>query len=45
MKKNRTICLSYGTPSARIRKMKPAEKEMLFNNGMQAKVDFLEAHN
>jgi NTE family protein len=43
--KNRTIYVSYGTLSARIRRMKPAEKEMLFNNGMQATADFLQAHN
>lgn len=42
--KNRTIYISYGTVSARIHKMKNAEKEMLFNNGMQAAADFLREH-
>ena len=43
--KNRTIYISYGTLRARIRKMKPAEKEMLYNNGVQAATDFLQLHN
>ena len=43
--KNRTIYISYGTLRARIRKMKPAEKQMLFNNGVQAAADFLQLHN
>ena len=39
--KDRTIYVSYGSIQARVRKMKPAEKEMLYNNGARAVTDFL----
>ncbi|MBC7889970.1 MAG: patatin-like phospholipase family protein [Ferruginibacter sp.] len=39
--KKRTIYVSYGSIRSRVRKMKPAEKEMLYNNGVQAATDFL----
>jgi NTE family protein len=39
--KDRTIYVSYGTIHARVRKMKPSEKEMLYNNGVKAAADFL----
>ncbi len=38
--KDRTIYISYGTISSRVRKMKPAEKEELFSNGVRATKDF-----
>jgi len=38
---NRTIHISYGSIKARVRKMKPAEKEMLYNNGVKAATEFL----
>jgi NTE family protein len=43
--KNRTIYVSYGTIRSTVRKMKPAEKEMLFNNGVNAVADFLQSKN
>ena len=39
--KNRTIYVSYGTIRSTVRKMKAVEKEMLFNNGVNAVADFL----
>lgn len=39
--KDRTIYISYGSILSRVRKMKPAEKEMLYNNGVKAALDFL----
>ena len=42
--KGRTIYISYGTVPATVRKMTPAEKEMLFNNGVAAVSDFLQLH-
>lgn len=39
--KDRTIHVSYGSIQSRVRKMKPAEKEMLYNNGVKAANDFL----
>ncbi len=41
--KDRSIYVSYGTISSRVRKMKPAEKEMLYNNGVKAAADFLKS--
>lgn len=41
--KDRTIYISYGSIRSRVRKMKPVEKEMLFNNGVRAVIDFLES--
>lgn len=38
---NRTIHVSYGTIKARVRKMKPSEKEMLYQNGAKATDEFL----
>ncbi len=38
--KNRTIYISYGTINGKVRKMKPEEKEMLFNNGINAVNEF-----
>jgi NTE family protein len=38
--RNRTIYISYGTIHAKVRKMKPEEKEMLFNNGINAVNEF-----
>jgi len=38
--RGRTIYVSYGTIFSRVRKMKPAEKEMLYNNGVKAVNDF-----
>lgn len=42
--KDRTIYVSYGSIRSRVRKMKPAEKELLFENGVQAAADFLKLH-
>jgi hypothetical protein len=39
--KNRTIYVSYGTIRPNVRKMRPAEKELLFSNGVNAVADFL----
>jgi NTE family protein len=39
--KDRTIYISYGTIHAAVRKMKPAEKTLLYNNGVKATTDFL----
>jgi NTE family protein len=39
--KTRTIYVSYGSINSRVRKMKPVEKEMLYNNGVKATADFL----
>ena len=39
--KDRTIYVSYGTIRAKVRKMKPAEKEFLYNNGAKAVSEFL----
>jgi NTE family protein len=39
--KDRTIYVSYGTIQSVVRKMKPAEKTLLFNNGVKATMDFL----
>lgn len=39
--KDRTIHVSYGSIQSRVRKMKPAEKEILYNNGVRAVSDFL----
>jgi NTE family protein len=39
--KDRTIYISYGSIPSRLHKMKPAEKEMLYNNGVKAASDFL----
>ncbi|MCW3090071.1 MAG: Patatin [Ferruginibacter sp.] len=41
--KDRTIYVSYGSVQSRVHKMKPEEKEMLFNNGVQAAADFFSA--
>jgi NTE family protein len=41
--KDRTIYVSYGSINSRVRKMNPAEKEMLYNNGVKAATDFLSA--
>ena len=41
--KGRTIYISYGTIPATVRKMKPSEKEMLYNNGVKAVTDFLDS--
>ena len=38
--KDRTIYVSYGSIFSKVRKMKPAEKEMLYNNGVNAVSDF-----
>ena len=38
--RKRTIYVSYGTIQPKVRKMKPEEKEILYNNGVQAAVDF-----
>ncbi|MEP7141503.1 MAG: patatin-like phospholipase family protein [Ferruginibacter sp.] len=38
--KDRTIYVSYGSIPSRVHKMKPAEKEMLYNNGVNAVNDF-----
>lgn len=43
--KDRTIYISYGSIQARVRKMKPVEKEILYNNGVKAVTDFLGAKN
>ena len=43
--KDRTIHISYGAIQSRVRKMKPAEKEMLFNNGVRAVSEFLNTNN
>ncbi len=43
--KGRTIYISYGTVPATVRKMTPAEKEMLFNNGVAGVTDFLRLHH
>jgi NTE family protein len=37
---NRTIHVSYGSIRSRVRKMKPAEKEFLYNNGVKGATDF-----
>ena len=37
----RTIYISYGTIRSTVRKMKPVEKELLYNNGVNAVKDFL----
>lgn len=39
--KKRTIYVSYGSIKSKVRKMKPAEKEILYNNGVKAVVEFL----
>lgn len=39
--KDRTIYVSYGSINSRVRKMKTAEKEILFNNGVKAASDFI----
>ena len=39
--KQRTIYVSYGSIRSKVRKMKPAEKEMLFDNGVNAVREFL----
>jgi len=39
--KDRTIYVSYGSIPSRVHKMKPAEKELLYNNGAKAANDFL----
>lgn len=41
--KGRTIYISYGYIRSRVRKMKPEEKEMLYNNGVKAANDFLKS--
>jgi NTE family protein len=41
--KDRTIYVSYGSIPATVRKMKPAEKEMLYNNGVKAVNDFFDS--
>lgn len=41
--KDRTIYVSYGSIASRVRKMKPAEKEMLYNNGVKAATDFFDS--
>ncbi|MEO5893861.1 MAG: patatin-like phospholipase family protein [Ferruginibacter sp.] len=38
--KHRTIYVSYGSIFSRVRKMKTAEKEVLYNNGVNAVTDF-----
>ncbi len=38
--KDRTIYVSYGVIHSRVRKMKPVEKEMLYNNGVEAVNEF-----
>lgn len=43
--KGRTIYISYGTVPATVRKMTPAEKEMLFTNGVAGVTDFLQLHH
>ena len=43
--KGRTIYISYGTVPATVHKMTPAEKEMLFNNGVAGVTDFLQLHH
>lgn len=39
--RQRTIYVSYGAIKSRVRKMKPGEKELLFNNGVNAVREFL----
>lgn len=39
--KTRTIYVSYGNSQSKVRKVKPEEKEMLYNNGVKAVNDFL----
>jgi len=39
----RTIYISYGTIRSTVRKMKPAEKELLYSNGVNGVKDFLTA--
>ncbi|MEP7107683.1 MAG: patatin-like phospholipase family protein [Ferruginibacter sp.] len=41
--KDRTIYISYGSIFSRVRKIKPGEKEMLYNNGVKAAIDFLDS--
>ncbi|MEO7768791.1 MAG: patatin-like phospholipase family protein [Ferruginibacter sp.] len=38
--KDRTIYVSYGSIPSRVHKMKAEEKELLYNNGVQAATDF-----
>ncbi len=38
--RDRTIYVSYGSIQSRVRRMKPAEKAMLFDNGVRAATDF-----
>ena len=39
--KGRTIYVSYGKISSKVRKMKPEEKQLLFDNGINAAIEFL----
>lgn len=39
--KGRTIYVSYGKISSKVRKMKPEEKQLLFDNGVKAAINFL----
>ena len=41
--KDRTIHISFGTIRSRVRKIKLAEKELLYHNGMNAVAEFLDA--
>jgi len=40
--KFRTIYVSVGSVQSRVRKMKPVEKEMLYNNGVKAVTEFFD---
>ena len=42
--KKRTIYVSYGNVQSKVRKMKPEEKDLLYNNGVKAATDFLTSH-
>ncbi len=43
--RGRTIYVSYGKISSKVRKMKPEEKKLLYNNGVTAALNFLALKN